>query len=161
MDPELVSKTAKHEAAHAVMRWLQGMEPTGLKLHATSGLSEASGVPERAQDLLLVTLAGFAWESGCGLAGLNLAASHTVDFDQARELLRQFPNLRYRVEKRGGKMRSVFEHVDTALKRWFNKACDELLPHTEVIEVLGEALEEKHELSRFQVAAIIRENVET
>ena len=156
MRKNLVEKTAKHEAAHAVMRWVLGMTPTPIELNPNGGCCFGSSATVQPQDQLLVTLAGFAWESGCGIAKIDFATSHTADFDDARSLLISRIHLRSRIEIIGEEQRIVFDDVDESLNRWFRTAGEMLLPYLELVDELGEQLLENGRLSSDQIAAIIR-----
>lgn len=159
MNAELREMTAKHEAAHAVMRGLRGLEPTEINLHGTGGICAGSGRTIEPADALLVALAGFAWESGCGLSGVDFSNSRGPDFDEARGLLRRCPHLRVRLGRRNGQPRLVRERVPQSLQRWFNEACTLLLPHLELIDELGEMLLARHRLPARRVVAMIRAQV--
>jgi hypothetical protein len=57
--------SAVHEAGHAVMRFIRGLPLTAIELDAdNNGRCGGTGRLVRADDVLLVTLAGYAAESG-------------------------------------------------------------------------------------------------
>ena len=160
MDDSLIGKTAKHEAAHAVMRWLLGLPATRLELHDTGGLCHGSGKLIETRDELLVTLAGFAWEAGYLLFDVDWVGSRSDDFDHARDILRRCPHLCLGFAASKRKNRVVTQNVDVALKRWFRSAGQALLPHDDLIDVLGDELVLSRKLSARHVAAIMREHGE-
>ena len=58
---------AEHEAAHAVMRWLRGLPATDVYVEETGGFTDGTGRRVDPENNVLVALAGFAWETGCGM----------------------------------------------------------------------------------------------
>jgi hypothetical protein len=83
---------AGHEAAHAVMGWIRGLSATELTADETGGLCAGHRGRVGVETLLLVYLAGFAYEGGCGLSGpLDSTESDSDDFRIARGFLHTFP----------------------------------------------------------------------
>jgi len=121
--------TAAHEAGHAVMRWLRGLPPTPISLvDDGDGCCRGTGQLYPAKDVLFVTLAGYAAESGFGVADVDLAGL-CDDFNYARTILRSAREL-----TRGD------ETAGEALERYFARTCELLRPHAEVIETLQRML---------------------
>jgi hypothetical protein len=83
--------TAKHEAGHAVMRWLRGLPLTDTHLRIEDGLVhgcvEGTGKLQRADDLLFVSLAGLSAESEYGVLSFDFEKSDTEDLRTARRIL--------------------------------------------------------------------------
>ncbi len=136
------------------MRWLRGLEATELTASDTGGRCEGTGRPVGAQCELLVTLAGFAYESGCGFSKVDFAKSQTEDFTSAREMLATTEYLRIMVSLDG--VIKVME-VEEALAHHFARAGELLFPHIDIVEHLGSLLAEKRRLSARSVAAVLRE----
>jgi hypothetical protein len=89
-----------------------------------------------ATDVLLVTLAGYAAESGFGTAHVDFSGA-CADFEYARSILAS-----------AGWLRHHSETVDDALTRYFYEACEFLQPHADAIDRLQTLL-----LTRSQVPA--------
>lgn len=143
-DPTTV---ARHEASHAVMRWLCGLEQTDILVRKDlSGYCEGTGKTIRVQDEMLILLAGFAYEAGYGLSKVNFAKSRCDDLERAREILKRCRFLRTRIvvpdvmPPPGTEIECVVEEVEEALERWFKETCKRLLPYAYAVEELGEAL---------------------
>lgn len=152
---ELDAVTAEHEAAHAVMRWLRGMPATELTL-GTPGNGSCAGTGGRAriEDRILFCLAGLASEVGCVSEWLNLAeVSGSPDIDEARALLSDYPAWR----PFDPAMREPVD-LETALRRYFDRACDLLWPEMELVEAIGRRLQQARCLSARTVAALCREH---
>lgn len=154
-DPEeLRYTTALHEAGHAAMQWWRALPATALHLFEPgAGLCEGTGQAERAEDQLLVLMAGYVVEAGYGLAGTPIWESCRVnDYDEARAMLRAggAPWLFI-----GADGRQLTE--DEVLTRLWERACDEMLRLEDLVERLAEPLERDGYLSADRVAAICRE----
>src|SRR5262249_5392394 len=71
MEPPDLEQVARHEAGHAVMRWLVGWPATSLTARPDgSGLTVGTGRHVQVWDALRVTLAGPAAEAGYGVVPL-------------------------------------------------------------------------------------------
>jgi hypothetical protein len=154
---------ARHEAAHAVMQWLLGLKATAIRASATDGHCEASHEITNVFNILLICLAGNAWDTGCGFFQFVMSRCHDADFENARNLLKQFPILRSRdfdkVLKNEARKRDCPERcytVEGALKRHFATVCGLLRPATEIIERLGCELEREGTMSARRVEAFFR-----
>jgi hypothetical protein len=62
--PATVHDIAQHEAAHAVMRCLRGLPATAITARENGGLCAGTGDPIHPESELLVSLAGYAWQTG-------------------------------------------------------------------------------------------------
>ena len=121
--------TAAHEAGHAVMRWLRGLPATPISvIDDRLGKCGGTGQLYPAEDVLLVTLAGYAAESAFGTADVDFSAP-CHDFDYARRILVSAVWLRRRAET-----------LDEAIERYFGDACELLRPHTDLIHRLRDML---------------------
>ena len=149
---------AEHEVAHAVMRWLRGMPATEITANHQGGVCAGTGKVVRAEDELLVTLAGFAWESGCGVAEVDLANSRADDFDVARRILQHSEWLRLLpgADDQGGVVARL-KTVDDALLHHFRRAGDLLNPYAELVHAMGERLAVDGVVSARSVVAMCRE----
>ena len=148
------STIAEHEIAHGIMRWSVGLPATAIHCSKEGGLCEGTGRRIRPEDALLITLAGFAYEAGCGAFGApDLDYSGGTDFDEAREILANCERLRMLVKD--GKV--VAEGIDAALEHWFLKAGERLAPHREFIERVGCILADTGHISARRYGALLRE----
>jgi hypothetical protein len=154
---------ARHEAAHAVMQWLLGLKATAIRAAATDGHCAASHEITNVFNILLICLAGNAWDTGCGFIQFDLEKCHDTDFENARSLLKQFPILRSRdfdrVLRNEARKRDFPERyytVEDALARHFATVCGLLRPATEIVERLGFQLEQEGTMSARQVEAFFR-----
>lgn len=154
---QLLTDTAYHEAGHAVMRWLLGWPCTELMASEGDGYCAGTGRKIRVNDRLLITLAGFAAEAGCMADAVNLSASQTDDFNEARQLLQRCEWLRLRPDVDDeGKPTVHIESVEAALRRHFAQACDVLFPHALFIEEIALRLARERKLSARVVAGMCR-----
>lgn len=167
---------ATHEAGHAIMRWLRGYPATDVRVGEGDGYCAGTDKPIRHEDALLITLAGYAAESGYGIAWVgpnypeDLAASLAwkscdahVDLNVARRILTDGPPwMRLSVEvqqKDGGPPLDgpmEYHTVKVALFRYFERTCDELFRECHLVEALASELAERGELSGRKVGAFIR-----
>lgn len=144
------------------MRWLRGMPAGELTAFVTGdGFCAGSGKRVRSEDLLLVSLAGYAAEAGCFAERLDLERTREIsDFIQARELIESTPLLRGFVAidgelRPGAELRQ--ESVEEALKRHFLWASELIWEHYPFLEMLAWRLADAGRLSARQVAATLRE----
>jgi len=49
------------------MRWLRGLPATDVYVEETGGFTDGTGRRVDPENNVLVALAGFAWETGCGM----------------------------------------------------------------------------------------------
>ncbi|MPZ21857.1 MAG: hypothetical protein GEV06_28880, partial [Luteitalea sp.] len=133
MTDEEREKTAWHEAGHAVMRWLENLPATELTLHETGGLCAGTGRMVSADKTLNVGLAGYAVEATYLLFGttIDIAASRTSDFDEARECLKSRPHLCWVAV--GEKIRIA--SVDEALEWRFKFVCERLGRYSGLVDL--------------------------
>ena len=158
MNPDDLETVCGHEAAHAVMRWIRGLPATPLTITPEGGFSAGTMKAQRIEDVLLVTLAGFAWESGClGFSSIDITGivSPGNDFELAREILAKCDFLSFRINDDGESVSAV--PVDDSLSRHFDRACELLNEYRGLVEIMGERLQAAGHLSARSVAAIIRE----
>lgn len=149
------SLAAEHEAAHAVMMKLCGLPATELAIDEDGGGScEGTNLTIRADTILLVTLAGMVWESGCRFTLIDWEKVRFTfdDAGVAWQLVSDFPLLCQRVTLSG---ELTVEEPAATLNRWFAKAGDILKPHKATIRRLGKILEDEGSLSPRQVASIL------
>lgn len=135
---ELRWTTARHEAGHAVMRWLRGLPATDVHVNEGYGLCEGTGEEIRGEDQLLILLAGPSVEVGYGiLVEVDLKQMSFDDLDEARQILESDSYLRIRLPEKPVPGQTVavglFE-VEDALRRWFDRACEELLQHCLIVD---------------------------
>lgn len=136
--------SAIHEAGHAVMRWIRGLPLTAIELDTDNkGRCAGSGRLVRADDVLLVMLAGYAAESGYGVADVNLTRE-CYDLDYGRMILTSERWL------------CGSDTVDDALAYYFHLACDLLRPHADLIQQLASKLTADGYLSADTVRATLR-----
>jgi hypothetical protein len=142
-DEDLREVTAGHEAGHVVMRWLLGLPATDVYVNNGYGLCEGTGEQCRAEDVLLVLLAGLAVESAYGMNGIDIEHSDTTDLRQARELLTHDPYLRLSIPERiqpGQEVQPVFDTVEVCLAKWFRRCCDDLRQHLFLVDDVADAV---------------------
>lgn len=141
---DLLETAARHEAGHAVARWLCGW-PAGRLTVAADGAGYTAGTGRRVPpgEALLVILAGPAAEAVFGLFDIDWQRSQFKDFDDAREIL-----ARYWLLANG---------PEAALRHHFDIVCCVLLPHAELIEELAFRLMRARAISARSAAAICRE----
>ena len=142
-----------HEAAHGVMRWLRGLPATELTASKRGGLCAGTGQMVRCEDLILILLAGFAWESGFGLISVDFIKGLCADFDEARQILDECYIWRSVVVVDG---KPTLASVDESLRFRFDFVCDLLSEHDVFIEDLAEELENCGRLSAQRVEEIIQ-----
>lgn len=149
---------AAHEAGHAAMRWVRGLSATRVWIADDGrGYCEGTGRPSRAEDEILVGLAGFAVESEFGLAEVDWTSALVLtDVAETLSLLRQAWFLyAYRVGADGA---ITFEPDPVCrLRRAWGHTCGLLCPHAGLVDRIAWSLEEHGALSARQVAAIGRE----
>jgi hypothetical protein len=147
---------AQHEAAHAVMRKLCLMKATWLSVDGRGGgYCAGSGERIHADDNLLVTLAGMAWETGCRftLIKWETARFTFVDAGEAWRLVNDVPCLCQSINPA---QEPILQEPAAALNRWFAKAGDMLKPHRQLIRQMGNILQADGFLTARQVAALLR-----
>ena len=149
----------KHEAGHAVMRWLQGMKCTDIVATEKGGAVFGSGEKISNFNLLHITLGGFAVESNYGFMEVEFKSCHGADWECARTLIGQHIYLRSIFQPKTDQ--SYIASVEVALKYHFTQSCDMLRPYDDLIEEMGEALMQSGRLSRRMVMKIIRDWVKT
>lgn len=152
-----IETVATHEAGHAVMRFVQGLPVTELTVDdVAGGLCAGTGRPQPVQALVLVTLAGFVAETGYGFDGgtLDLANSQSDDLDKVRGMLRHATHLRIVADASGT---PSVDAIDATVLRYWERACEELWPYSELVEAIAERLVEARRLSARSVAALCRE----
>ena len=149
-------RAAEHEAAHAVMRKLCRWKATRLSVDGEGGgFCEASHEQIKADEALLVTLAGMAWETGCRFTLIEWETTRFTfqDAGEAWQLVNDFPLLCVGITQA---QEPIVEEPAEALCRWFARAGDMLKPHRPVIRKMGEMLQAQGSLSARQVAALLR-----
>src|SRR5262245_51766017 len=115
-----IDTIAGHEAGHAVMRWLRGLCATEICVNDHGGFCAGTGSRIHAESALLVTLAGFAAESGCGVFGdVDFDRSAAEDLDRARAILSGSEWLRFLAVNE----QLEIQDIETALRRYFARAC--------------------------------------
>lgn len=147
------------------MQWVVGMPITKVEVNEEGGYSHGSGEMCNVSDVILVALAGFSYESGCGMFPIDFENSWGDDLDDARELLEKFPVLRIYADfsdydsktSNIDDFKPVVQDVEDAFVRWFERTCDALSPHCELVEIIGEYLQEEKVLSAKRVSEIIEE----
>jgi hypothetical protein len=138
-----------HEAAHAVMRRLIHLPCTAITANKHGGHCRGTGESCTDYQALMVTLAGYAYEAGCGLWEFDAGESRTEDFDFARKLIAERPN--FRLSDSGD-----FESVERSLNRHLKRAGEMLFPYLGYVEHLGARLASARKLSARRVAAVLR-----
>lgn len=161
-EPESL-QIARHEMAHAVMRKILSLPATRVTLYEGGGLCEGTGTIIKADQAVLVSLAGPAWESLFGIARpvhqINFEKSrHTFeDVGQAWETLDRVECLRLRITTgKTGEDTVEIECVEKAIRRWYSRTMKELEPHSGLILATGKILHEAGELSARRTAALLR-----
>jgi len=155
--------TAEHEAAHAVMRWLRGLPATDVYVGNGDGLCEGTGAALRAEDALLVTLAGLVIETTFGLYTLDSVINpenEPDDLVEAREILEGSMLLRMKipVNPQPGQpaLEADFWTVEESLQLWLKRAVSELCPHCDLVDVVATAAFDGY-LSAADLQAILDE----
>lgn len=159
--------TCEHEAAHAIMRWLLGLEITELTCGENGGNCAGTGKMISARDSMLVTLAGPAHEVQYDVSKIDYldeseSNPFSGDLRDCRELLRH---------KRDGLILDLYRLVDGELKTdftekeifeyWFKKTADRLRDYGPIVEAVGMGLVEgEGYLSADSVSEIISECAE-
>ena len=142
---------AIHEAGHAVMRWLRGLPATELTASDDGGLCGGTGREVRRDHVLYVLLGGPVVENGYGIVGtLDFARCGSNDFERAKALLAGAEDWLCRDGLR-------VLTIDEALAYHFDRACDLLCPHIELVDAIGGRLAAEGRLSARRVAALCRE----
>ena len=144
-----------HEAAHGVMRCICGLPATELTISEHGGYCAGTGRIEDPDKILLVTLAGFAWESGCGANAIDFNNSSSYDFDEARDIIANCLALRLRGDFANNKV--MVCSVEESLSDYFDKASNFLIPYSDIIEELAEELEIHGNVSAQRVEEILHE----
>jgi hypothetical protein len=138
---ELRWTTARHEAGHAVMRWLRGLPATDVHVNEGYGLCEGTGEKCRGEDAILVTLAGIAAELGYWFPKEDFEqVTGCQDLEEARQILETTPLLRIRLPEKpvpGQTVAVGFFEVEDALRRWFYRACEELQQHCLIVDQIA------------------------
>lgn len=156
MNDDAIYITARHEAAHAVMKWVLGWPATELTAGAGEGLCAGSGRKVDVEEFLLVTLAGLVYECWYQLDDLDLTTSDTGDLRVAREIVADHEWLRpISSHHPDGTFTSL--NVDEAVAHHLRRVSDLLDPYMDLIEAIGYRLEWAGRLSARTVAAICRE----
>jgi hypothetical protein len=125
------------------MRWIRGLPLTAIALdNDNNGRCGGTGRLVRADDVLLVMLAGYAAESDCGSADVDLSGACN-DFECARRILSAERWLR------GGS-----QGIDEALVYYFRLACELLQSHRGLIHELAAMLAAHGYVSAYNVRAI-------
>jgi len=136
-----------HEAAHAVMRHLNGMPPGFLWVSETEGENGGTGEVVDASDELAVQLAGVAWECGFNSQRIDWSASKMSDLEMASALLTERPFLRgWRIVETAGGSVAEERSLQDGLRYALACVCDRLKPHRREIEALGDLLAIKREM---------------
>ena len=122
------------------MRWLRGLPATDVHVNEGHGLCEGTGEKCRAEDRLLILLAGPAVETAYGVNEIDLDRSKSEDIGRARQILKTTPPLRIRLAENpvpGQTVAVGFFEVEDALRRWFDRACEELLQHCLIVDYVA------------------------
>jgi hypothetical protein len=139
IDQDAINTACVHEAGHCVMRWLRiGVVTNTIVYRDGSGCSFASGSHISVEDDVLISLAGIAAETGCGLLRVNLERSRFVDLDYTRSVISENDSLRMKISER---LEVETMAVEEALQYWFGKACESLSPWLGLVELVSEILE--------------------
>jgi hypothetical protein len=139
-----ISTVAQHEAGHAVMRWLCGLQVTGLIAREDgSGFCHGTGRRVDPVTLLWITLAGPAAEVSYNIIPLDWERTRFDDFDEARRLIDPW----HKWEK---------DEVENELHDQFAIVCERLWPFAGLVDDLAARLEVEGTLSARSVAALCR-----
>jgi hypothetical protein len=157
-DEDLFITICDHESAHIAMRWVQGLSATDVLANDQGGFAFGDSAPIDPEKDLLFTLAGFACECGCMPNRVNLQNCSADDFDRAKEILKQNPDLRNSsILNSDSDPKEITYDVEEALELWFERACNELLPHLTLVEWISEPLQEEEHLSEEFVQKIFND----
>jgi len=129
---KLLSIAARHEAGHAVMRKIRGLPATAITVSFDdpgAGFCYGTGKTIRAEDALLVTLAGIAAECHCLPVFIDFTKTDFDDLREAEILLAKTPYLAGFDPRTGTQL-----PPDVALKNWMLKAANVLWPWKPHIE---------------------------
>lgn len=137
---------AHHEAAHAVMRWILGLEPTRLICSEYGGICFPSNELIGPDEEILITLAGPASEAGFVPSLCDLSQSSGGDLDRVRDILGRFEYYRT--------LSGTTYSVEIALDFWFYETCWNIEP--DLVDILGEELDDRLDLSASEVEDLIR-----
>lgn len=148
-----------HEAGHGVMRWVRGLPCTELTANEDGGLCAGTYRPARAEDLLLVTLAGFAAESYCIAGDLDLDACRADDFDRAKTLIEHTEWMR--IVGDPDTMTASVTTIEATIQRYWQRTCETLYPYMDIIERIAERLEQDRWISARSLAAMLRQHAHT
>lgn len=153
VDPSTI---AEHEVAHGLMRWLRGLKATNLWASATGGLCEGTGKKWDHKTALLVTLAGFAWETDTFATTdqIKILNWKEPDFETARTIIRNAAWTR--IVPCSAPSGGVKLSLEAAVKRWLLKARNMLCPFSDFIQDVGELLRQKGFISARSFAALLR-----
>jgi hypothetical protein len=146
---------ARHEAAHAIMRYLVGLSSARLRAGENHGVCESPRETCDARQQILVLLAGIACETKYSAWLINLRNSRTADLEQARLLLSA--NVPSRRAEIGGKLSTV--RVEKALRLSLERACAILESFNGEIESLGAMLAKAGRLSAIETGAFLRQHI--
>ncbi|XZE45362.1 hypothetical protein SH467x_000599 [Pirellulaceae bacterium SH467] len=139
LDEDAITTACTHEAGHCVMRWARtGVVTDSIVYPDGSGCSFASESRIRLEDNVLISLAGIAAETGCGLLKIDLQRSMFADLDYTRSVLSANDALRIKVSER---LECETIAVEEALQYWFGRACESLSPWFGLVELVSGILE--------------------
>jgi hypothetical protein len=129
---------ARHEAAHAVMRFLRGMNATAISYDPQkpgAGFCAGTLTLCRPDDLLLLCVAGYAYE---GRGKIHPHYKHTSDWMQALDIIAEFPYLGHYCVRPTGKLKRLSHAKSVAARMVW--AWQVLQPHEAKILALADAL---------------------
>jgi hypothetical protein len=157
----LLRVAAKHEAGHAVMRWILELPLTELTATVGTGMCAGTKAKVQVKDYLLVTLAGLAAESNYGFYQPDFSSRDGGDLDRARLMLVQIPWLRIWPDRSLNAVTHMavpehYQSTDDAFQRYFMEACDNLAPHEDLVNEIATRLAVERKLTARTVAAMCR-----
>jgi len=144
------SVACRHEAAHAVMRYLVCLPSTNVSAAGAKGSVKAQAPGGEPLQALYSTLAGVAAEADYDPEAVNWATSRFKGIDCARELLESAMMLRFIASAA-----PRFESVQRSLQRHFRGVCHVLTPFRAVVEALAVELSARGRLSGRSAAALL------
>jgi hypothetical protein len=154
----------KHEAGHAVMRWLCGERARTIDANGHSSEPPddkcaccfGTGLRMSAENSLLITLAGVAAETEYGVAGSVFGMAKADDIVEARAILREHRHLSGEFVDYMPDGKPYILKGDRLLEEWFDRACNKLRPYREMVNEIGSILEGRETMFPKAVAGTIR-----
>lgn len=154
---DITYTTAKHEAGHAVMRWILGLPATDVTANGADGFCSGTEGTIKTNQAVLIALAGYAAEADYRSGAVDCEKANTDEFDAARDLIKSDWPLRLpRVDQHGEQAMRLLS-VDGAMGSYFARACEMLEPVSEFVDALASELFAKRELPAKRVAELLEQ----